>query len=101
MKIVVRAVVLFVVFSVVFVVGFLVDPFGLKWFVSHPTVTQTRYFVPDGLLLMVGLYVVLLGFSALRKRLGSTWVGTTVGFFLALLLGLALKFGWTTHDLLG
>jgi hypothetical protein len=97
MKTVVRAVLFFVVFVGISFAGFIVDPFHLKWFVTHPTVTSTRYFVPDGLLLLVGLYLVVLGISALRKRLGITWIGTTIGFILALIFGIYFKFGWTGY----
>ena len=38
-----------VLFFLVFLAGTLWDPFHLKWFVTHPTLTSTRYFVPDGL----------------------------------------------------
>jgi len=88
-----------VLFYVVFAVGFLLDPFKLKWFVSHPTPTSTRYFVPDGLIILVILYVAILGIEAARKRLLSSGAITSIAFVVALILGLMSKFGFATHDL--
>ena len=89
----------FLLFFVVFLAGSLADPFRLKWFVTHPTVTSTRFFVPDGLILMVVLYAVILGAETGTKRLRSAGTLTSVAFALALFLGFAAKFGWATNDL--
>ncbi len=77
------------------------DPLRLQWFISHPTVTSTRWFSPEGLLLTLGAYVLILLIAALRKRLRGSAALTTPALVLALLVGLYFKFGWTTHDLLG
>ena len=86
-------------FYVVFLAGSLLDPFHLKWMVSHPTLTSTRYFVPDGLIVMTVLFVLILGVEAGMKRLRTAGMLSTVGYVLALLLGFLSHFGWATHDL--
>ena len=88
-----------VLFLLVFLVGSLLDPFHLQWFVSHPTPISTRYFVPDGLLLTVALLVVILAIETAVKKLRSFGTITAVTFALALAAGLLAKFGWVTHDL--
>ena len=90
----------FVLFFVVFLAGSLWDPFKMKWFVSHPTLTSTRFFVPDGLILMTLVFLLILGIEAARKRLASGGTVAAIAFVLALLLGILSKFGWATHDLL-
>ena len=60
---------------------------------------STRFFVPDGLLLMIGLFLLILIIEASSKRMRSAGLLTTIGFVLALLLGIFSKFGWATHDL--
>jgi hypothetical protein len=89
----------FVLFFVVFLAGSLWDPFKMKWFVSHPTLTSTRFFVPDGLILMAVVFVLILGIEAARKRLASGGMVATIAFAMALLLGFLSKFGWATHDI--
>jgi hypothetical protein len=76
---------------------FHLDPFGAPhWFVSHPTLTTTRYFVPSGLLLMTLLWLVVLGIEAASKRLRTAGLWTTVMYLLALVIGLVARFGWVT-----
>ena len=99
MKKIVLSVLQFVVFLLVFFAGSLAAPFHQRWFVSHPTATSTRYFVPDGLLCMVGLYLLILIFEAVRKRLSTSGLWTTGAFLFALALGFLAKFGSVTHDL--
>jgi hypothetical protein len=92
--------VLFAVFVALFFGGgllglFHLDPFGAPhWFVSHSAPTSTRYFVPTGLLLMCGLWVVVVGIEAAGKRLRGAGLWTTVAFVGAVVVGVALKFGW-------
>jgi hypothetical protein len=62
-------------------------------------VTTTRYYSPEGLILMVLLFLAMLGIDAARKRLKSAGTLTAVAFAIALVLGLLSKFGWATHDL--
>jgi predicted ABC-type exoprotein transport system permease subunit len=67
----------FCLFFVVFLAGTLWDPFHLRWFVTQPSPTSTRYFVPDGLILCVLLYLVILAIEAVvweqRWRLCWRW----------------------------
>ena len=87
-------------FYVVFLAGSLWDPFKMRWFVSHPTLTSTRYFVPDGLLLAFALYLLILLIEAAAKRIRTAGTLTTIAFVLAVIFGLLSKFGWLTHDVL-
>lgn len=89
----------FFLFLLVFLGGTLADPFHLKWSVTHPTPTSTRYFVPDGLILMVALYLLFLVVEFLMKKLTRMGLWTTAAFLLALVLGFLSKFGFATHDL--
>ena len=89
----------FILFYVVFFLGSLLDPLHQKWFISHPSPTSTRYFVPDGLILMLGLYLLFLAVEAARKRLATSGRWTSIAFVLALALGLLSKFGFAQHDL--
>jgi hydrogenase/urease accessory protein HupE len=56
--------------------------------------------VPSGLLLMTILYVVILGIEAAMKRLRKAGLWTTVVYVLALIVGVAFKFGWVQPDLM-
>lgn len=56
-----------------------------------------RYFVLDGLVFMLILYVLFLLIGAARRRLRSAILTSTVAVVLALVLGLAMKFGFATH----
>lgn len=86
-------------FLLIFLAGTLWDPFNLKWFITHPTLTSTRYFVPDGMILMFAVYVVVLGIEAARKRLLNSGPWSTLAIVLALVVGLLSKFGFATHEL--
>jgi hypothetical protein len=61
------------------------------------TLSPTRYFVLDGLVFMLLLYLVFLGIGAARRRLRPAAVNSTVAVVLALVLGLAMKFGFVTR----
>ena len=93
---------LFALFIALFFAGgilglFHADPFGAPhWFVSHPTLTSTRYFVPSGLLLMTILYLIVLAIEAASKKLRTAGLWTTVAYIIALIIGLLAKFGWVT-----
>ncbi len=89
----------FFLFLGVFLVGSFLHPINLRWFVTQLSPTSTRYFVPDGLLLMIVLYIVLLISEALAKRLRTAGILTTMAFLLALAVGFTAKFGSVTHDL--
>ena len=87
-----------ILFLLVFLLGTFLDPFHLKWFVHHPSPLTTRFFVPDGLLLALALYLVILGFQAARKRLETSGRRTSIAFTLAIILGLLSRFGFATQD---
>ena len=57
----------------------------------------TRYFTLDGLVFMAILYVLLLLIGATLHRLRSAVLTSTVAVVLALVLGLAMKFGFATR----
>lgn len=56
-----------------------------------------RYFVLDGLLFMLAIYLIFMAIGAARRRLGSAAVTSTTAFVLAFALGLAMKFGFVTR----
>lgn len=86
----------FLLFLIVFAVGSFLHPFNLHWAASAVAGT-TRFFVPDGLLLALGVFLAILAIQALRKRLcDSPW--TILSFVLAVAVGYALKFGFVTRD---
>jgi len=97
--------ILFAFFLAIFFGGgilgmFHLDPFGSPhWFISHPTLTSTRYFIPSGLLLMTILWLIVVGIEAAAKKLKSAALWTTVAYVAALILGLILKFPWVQTDL--
>lgn len=86
-------------FFVVLLAGTLLDPFHLKWFVTHPTLTSTRFFVPDGVLLATLLLLLIFAAEAGSKRLRTAGAITSAAYVAALVLGLLVKVGWATHDL--
>ena len=88
-----------VLFLLVFLLGTFLHPFNLSWFIHHPSASSTRFFVPDGLLLTLGLYLLLLALHAGRKRLETSGRSTSIAFTLAVILGLLSRFGFATHDL--
>jgi hypothetical protein len=90
-----------VLFLLVYAVGAFWDPFHLRGGVWHPTTTSVRYYVPDGLILTLLLYVFFLGIAAARKRLKVSGGWTTVALAVALFLGVWAKLGWKTIDLFG
>ena len=95
---------LFFLFLAVFLSGsfltvFHLDPFHAQWFVSHPTPSSIRYFVPTGLIYMTLLYLIVFAIEAAMKRLRTAGLWTTVAYILALVIGFASKFGFTGHEL--
>ncbi len=72
----------------------LFDPLHLRWFLSHPALTSTRYFSPEGLLLMLLIYLVILAVEAARKRIRTSGILTTAAFLLVLAFGIWSKWGW-------
>lgn len=59
--------------------------------------SPTRYFVLDGLVLMLAFYLIFLAIGALRHRVASAAVSSTTALVLALVLGLSMKFGFVTR----
>jgi hypothetical protein len=89
----------FVMFYVVFFVGSLLDPFlpvHPRWFIQAHQGVVVRYFVPDGLVAVVLLYLLVLAVEAVRNRINTAGAWTTMAFVAALGLGLLSKFGWVT-----
>ena len=96
--------VLFGLFTAIFFVGSFLgllhrDPFPMHWFLTHPTPTTVRYFVPTGLILMSGLYCLIFLMEAAARKVRTAGLWTTVVYLLALVVGLVEKFGFATHDL--
>jgi xanthine/uracil permease len=84
-------------FLALFAVGSFLHPFNLHWAAAASAGT-TRYFVPDGLLLALGVFLAIVLVQALRKRMCDTpW--TTLSFVLAIAVGYAMKLGFVTRDL--
>ena len=89
----------FFLFLGVFLAGSFLHPFHLQWSVTHPTATSTHYFVPDGLLIMLVLYAVILLIEYFTKRLRTGGIMTTMALVLATVVGFMAQFGSVTHDL--
>jgi|HubBroStandDraft_6_1064221.scaffolds.fasta_scaffold492007_2 hypothetical protein len=89
----------FFLFLLTFAIGSFAHPFNLRWGLTVTTPTVTRYFVPDGLLLMVILFVLILIMEALMKRLRTFAPWTTLAFLLAAIVGFVMKLGFITRDL--
>ncbi|MGI4831332.1 MAG: hypothetical protein ACRYFU_24600 [Janthinobacterium lividum] len=86
--------------TLLFLLLFAAGSFLLPFFPAIPTwQVQTaphRFFVLDGLLLAVLVYVVIFAIEAARRRLRGPGGLTTLALVLALALGLAMKFGFKT-----
>jgi hypothetical protein len=96
MKIALSVILQFLIFLIVFAVGSFLHPFNLHWLTSAMGGT-TRFFIPDGLLLALGLFFAILAVQFLRKRTcDSPW--TILSFVLAVAAGYALKLGFVTKD---
>jgi hypothetical protein len=93
MKRVLSVVLQFVLFLVVFLVGSLLPGANLL-----PMITvgagAGRIFVLDGLFLMLAVYILILLVAAARKRIPAAWPNSTLALALAIILGLAMKFGF-------
>ena len=95
MKKVVFTILKFLLFFIVFGVGSLFPPFHFEH-VLIATPGVERVFVADGLLLMFALYVLMVLFEILRKRLRTSTPWTTFAVILATVLGLMMQFGFKT-----
>jgi uncharacterized membrane protein len=88
----------FLLFLAVFAVGSFLHPFNLHWATTALASGATRYFVSDGLLLALGVFLAIVIMQAIRKRTcNTTW--TVIAFFLAVAIGYALKLGFITPEL--
>ena len=74
-----------------FLLGSVVPALGRlpMWRVS---LSPTRYFVLDGLALMLAVYLCILLVQLGAKRLRSSWPLSTLALLLAFALGFAMKF---------
>jgi uncharacterized protein YacL len=87
----------FFLFLIVFAIGSFLHPFNLHWG-NTVTAAGARYFVADGLLLTLGLFVGIIIAQAIRKRLcNTTW--TVIAFILAVAAAYAMKLGFITREL--
>ncbi len=91
--------ILFALFLAIFFGGGLLHLFGFnlfyaQWFLSHPTPTTVRFFIPTGLILMTIVYLVTLGIEGAAKKIRTAGLWTSVAFAVALVIGLVMKFGW-------
>jgi len=89
----------FFLFLLTFAIGSFAHPFNLRWGLTATTPMVTRYFVPDGLLLMIILFVLILIMETLMKRLRTFAPWTTLAFLLAAIAGFVMKLGFITRDL--
>ena len=86
--------------ALLFLLLFAAGSFLLPFFPSIPIwekqIAPHRFFVWDGLVLAVFVYVIILAIEAARRRLRGPGGLTTLALVLALALGLAMKFGFKT-----
>jgi hypothetical protein len=92
---IVLAILQFFLFLALFFVGSLLPALGL---LPMKTIGAGygRVFVIDGLFMMVMVYLLILLFQSVSKRLRSSGGLTTLTFVLALVVGLAMRFGFKT-----
>lgn len=88
-----------ILFLVVFAAGSLFPFFHLQYVLTS-TVTATRVFIADGLVLALAIYLLILLAELLTKRLRSAGTWTTLAFLLAIGTGFFLKFGFLTRSAL-
>ena len=93
MKRAVSIVLQFILFLVVFFFGWLLTGLNKLPTLSIP-IGPGRVFVYDGVLLMLGVYALILLIAVARKRLHTAWPNSTLALALAIILGLAMKFGF-------
>lgn len=87
----------FLLFLAVFALGSFLHPFNLHWATTSVAPGTSRYFIPDGLLLSIGVFLAIVITQTLRKRMCNTaW--TVVAFLLAVAVGYALRLGFITRD---
>lgn len=88
----------FLLFLIVFLAGSLLAAVPSShlppWTID---LSPTRYFVLDGLIFMLAIYLIFLLLGVIRHRLGSAAVTSTTALVLALVLGFAMKFGFVSR----
>jgi hypothetical protein len=97
MKNVIFTILKFGLFLFIFFVGSFFPPFHFEH-ILIATPGFTRIFIADGLLLMLGLYIVIVLIEVLRNRLHASVPWTTLALILATVLGLMMKFGFLTRS---
>ncbi len=88
---------LFVLYVLAFAVGSFLRPFGATRMLGSNGLV-VRLFIWDGVLLMLGLYLLTLGIAVAGKRLRELAPWTTASVILAGLLGYLLRFGFVTRE---
>jgi hypothetical protein len=83
-------------FFFIFAVGSFLHPFNLHWMKKAATV-GTTFFVADGLLLAIGVFLAIVIIQAVRRRTCDTrW--TVIAFLFAVAVGYAIRLGFVTQD---
>jgi hypothetical protein len=82
-------------FLFTFALGSFLPPFHLRQMLAQ-TPEGTRVFLWDGVVLMLGLYALILGIEAARRRLRSAAPWTTLALVLAGVAGFAARLGFLT-----
>jgi hypothetical protein len=93
MKRVLSVVLQFILYLLLFAAGSFLPALNILPTLSIST-GPGRVFVYDGLLLMFAIYILILLIAAARKRIQFAWPNATVALVLALVIGLAMKFGF-------
>jgi hypothetical protein len=85
----------FILFSLAYVAGVILPPFGVL--PSHAAIyTNGTRFEWDGVFVALALFILILVIEALRKRLRIAAPWTTLALILAGVVELAVKLGVTT-----
>ena len=84
-------------YLITFAAGSFLQPFGVTRVLASRELAG-RFFVWDGVLLMVGLFLLTLLVEALGRHLRTLAVWTTASLATAALLGYLLRLGFVTRD---
>ena len=88
---------LVILYLAAFAAGSFARPFGVIRTLGSQELA-VRSFIWDGVLLMVGLYVLTLVIEAIGKRFRSLAAWTTVSLVVAGLIGYLLRLGFVTKE---
>jgi hypothetical protein len=96
MKRAISLVLQFILMLVAFFVGSIAPALHLlpMWRISAGA---GRWFVLDGLVILLLVYILLLLIALVRRRLIHSGLSSTLAFFLALIVGLLSKFPFTSN----